>query len=414
MRLRPFYIESRILRAAGPPLNVNDLQQKLLLIKDNPNIQQINAELKPGAERGESRLEVHVGEANALRLGLQVRNDRPPSVGAEVLEVLASHLNVTGNSDALDLRYGLLQRDKKHGADFSGADNFGAGYQLPFTPYDSTLLLSYTRADYALIEEPFSALNIQSQSDVYSIGIRQPLYRTIQREFALALVGERRHSESYLLGEPFSFSPGAVNGQATVSALRFAQEFVDRNQSRVIALRSTFSLGMDVLGSTDDGTDRDGKFLSWLGQAQYVRRLWDTPNQLILGTSAQWAGAPLLSLEQFSLGGARTARGYRENQLVRDSAVNATLEFRVPIWYGKSGGPILHLAPFFDYGAGWNREQSARPRDLMSAGFGLLFDPTPKIHAELYWGHPFRDFVQASDNDAQDLGLHFRVIVMAY
>lgn len=413
-RLRHGFIKNRLQRGAGDPLNLTNLQNTLLLFKENPNLRQINAELKPGMTRGEARLELKVTEKNPWHLGLAARNDRPPSVGAEALEVLASNQNVTGISDALDLRYGLAQRSRDS-LEFSGTDNWGASYRIPINTYDTSIQVAYSRSDYALIEEPFDSLEIESRSDVYTIGVRHPLYRTPRRELSMTVAADRRHTESFLLGEPFSFSPGAVNGEATISALRFTHEWVDRSQDRVIALRSTLSWGIDVLGSTDDGTERDGKQVTWLGQAQYVRRLALRGSQLILSGNFQWTEGPLLSLEQMSLGGAHTVRGYRENQLVRDQGAVLTLELRIPILFTKAGGPMLQVAPFVDYGNGWNVEgPKGNPRDIASAGLGLLFTLHEKVQAELYWGHAFRNFNHPARRDAQDLGLHFKLVAMAF
>ncbi len=413
-RLRTKYISQRIRRGAGEPLNMNALQETLLMLKDNPNLRRINAELKPTGVRGESDLEVSVAEKSPWHLGLQARNDRPPSVGAEVLEILASHQNVTGNNDPLELRYGVAQRSN-NSMKFSGADNLGASYRIPFTVHDTSFLMGYTRGDFAIIEEPFNTLDIMSQSESYSVGLIQPVFRSPRREFTVSLLGDRRHSESFLLGQPFSFSPGAVNGEATVSVARMGLEFVERSQSQVIALRSTLSRGLNVLDATDNPTGPSGEFTAWLGQAQYVRRLTEKGIQLIASTSFQWTSEPLLSLEQFSLGGANTVRGYRENQIVRDMGVLASLEFRIPVFWNRAGAPILQVAPFFDYGNGWNMDAATPdPRDLPSAGVGLIFTPTEKIRMQLYWGHAFRDLTPPGGNDAQDLGLHFKAVVMAF
>lgn len=413
-RLRERFVERRIARGAGDPLNVNRLQETLLILKDNPNIKKLNAELRPGIQRGESRLDLQIEERSPWRLGVQARNDRPPSVGAEVLEVLAAHQNLTGHSDRLDLRYGLLQRSSES-VKGSGTDNLGAAYRIPIHPSETALELIYNRIDYAVIEEPFDELNIDSHSDTYSIGISQPLFKNSQNELSVSLLADRRHSETFLLGEPFSFSAGSVGGQTTVSALRFVQQFVHRTQAQVLALRSTFNWGLDLLDSTDDGTDRDGKFLSWIGQAQYVRRLGDTACQIMFSTGLQWTEDPLLSLEQFSLGGAHSIRGYRENELVRDMGFVSAIELRLPLLFTRTGAPWLQLAPFIDYGRGWNVAGSRTDQEeLWSAGMGLLITPNDKLHAELYWGHRFREITDSDHADLQDLGLHFKLVLMAF
>ena len=373
--LRADYIRERLTLSAGPPLNMRRLEERLLMIRENPNVARINAELEPGAVPGSSILDVRVTERNPWRLAFEVKNERPPSVGAEVLEALFSHQNVSGHSDPLEVRWGLLERSGDSGR-ASGIDNMGTSYKFPLNAHDTTIQLAYNRNNFAVIEEPFNALAIKSESESYSMVLRHPFYRSPSREFAMSLGADRKSSKSFLLGVPFSFSPGAVNGETTVSVLRFAQEYVERGQTRVLALRSSLNLGVGMLGATKDGTARDTSFLGWVGQAQYVQRLGERGNQLILSTSVQWADDPLLSPEQFSIGGSSTVRGYRENQIVRDMGVIGTAEFRFPVHYNQAGAATVQLAPFFDYGKGWNvRTPTPGPGELTSAGVGLLLTP---------------------------------------
>lgn len=411
--LRDPYIQGRLQLKAGMPLNVNELRDGLQLLRQNPNVQQINAELQPGALPGEAELLVHVLDQQPFRLGLQVDNARPPSVGAEEILLVTGDRNLTGHSDALDLRYGIAHNGAD-GFEFAKLHNISAAYALPVTTRDTTLSVYGSKDDFAVIEEPFTALNVTSESERYGISLRQPLYRTASRELALALAFERRRSRTFLLGQPFTLTPGAVNGETKISVLRFVQEWIDRSPNRVLAIRSTFSLGVDVLGTTDDGTDRDGKFWVWLGQFQYAQRLFNTANQLILRTDIQWTDEPLLSLEQFTLGGANNVRGYRENQLVRDRGVYSGVELRLPVLVNKLGTPIIQLAPFFDFGASWNaRTATPDTKSISSAGVGLIFTPNRHLQARLYWGHAFRN-LNASGRNLQDAGIHFQVNCEAF
>ena len=79
-RLRTPYIRNRLALGAGPPLNINDLQEKFQLLHQNPLIRRINAELGPGVRLGEATLKARVEEARAWELGLQFSNSRSPSV----------------------------------------------------------------------------------------------------------------------------------------------------------------------------------------------------------------------------------------------------------------------------------------------------------------------------------------------
>jgi hemolysin activation/secretion protein len=406
---RTGYISDRIGLGAGPPLNIISLQERLQLIQQDPLIQRINAELKPGVRRGESILNVQVEENNPYQLSFIFDNYQSPSVGAERGQVTASHQNLTGNRDTLSLTYG-----RSEGVECQ----IDAWYSLPFTSRDTSVAMRFRKNDFSVIEEPFEPLDIESESEIYEITLRHPFYRTISHEFALALAGEYLYNKTYLLGEPFSFALGVEDGESSVAALRFSQEWTYRTQAQVIAARSRFSLGVDALGATtNDSSIPDGQFFSWLGQFQWARilGLWDI--QTILRTDVQLTDDPLLPLEQFAVGGRYTVRGYRENQMVRDNGLVASLEFRIPLIQEKSWADYLHLAPFVDYGTAWNESTSfSDAEDITSAGLGLRWAATlpPPLRLrpqfEIYWGVPFED-IETDDWDLQDEGIHMQVII---
>ena len=237
----------------------------------------------------------------------------------------------------------------------------------------------------------------------------------------MALTGEYLHNETFLLGEPFSFSLGAEDGESKVTALRLSQEWTYRTQTQVFAIRSRFSLGIDALDATiNESGIPDGRFLSWLGQFQWARRLklWDT--QMIFRTDLQLADDPLLPLEQIAIGGRYSVRGYRENQMVRDNGLISSLEFRIPLIRDKSWADIVQLAPFVDFGRAWNKDISTpEPKDISSAGLGLRWEVTLPLRLqlkpqfEIYWGVPFRD-IETSGGDLQDHGIHIQLTIAAF
>jgi len=413
--LRDSFITNRVGRWSGPPLNLNELQEGLQLLRQNPNVSQINAELKPGTAPGESVLDLRVVDQQPFRLGLQVDNQRPPSVGAYQIWALASDVNLTGHSDPLELRYGIANASND-GPEFSGIDNLEASYLLPLTPFNTTFGVHGSRLNTSIIEEPFIDLNITSLTTDIGVFLRQPLFQTANEELALSVGFDWRKNTTWLLDEPFDISPGAVNGEMVVSVLRLSQEWLHRGQNQVLALRSTFNVGLDVLDATDSGIPGapDAKFFSWLGQAQYVKRLFHSQNQIILRVNGQWTSEPLLALEQFSVGGFATVRGYLENQLVRDRGIVSSVEFRVPVLFNKAGAGIVQLAPFFDYGGAWNVDGSPSPTSIYSIGTGLLVNPNKHVSLEFYWGYRLQHVVIPDNSGAQGLGISFRVNIQAF
>lgn len=198
-----------------------------------------------------------------------------------------------------------------------------------------------------------------------------------------------------------------------VSVLRFLQEWVRRDGSQVLALRSTLSWGLDAFGATvQGGSTEDGQFLAWLGQFQWARRFEPWAIEGIVRTDLQLASDPLLPLEQFSVGGAASVRGYRENQLVRDMGFASSLELRIPLWRSREGGSSVQLAPFVDVGRAWNTKRSTPgPKTLSSAGVGLRVALFRRLRGELYWAEEIRGVNEPSDRDLQDTGVHFRLAV---
>ena len=119
-------------------------------------------------------------------------------------------------------------------------------------------------------------------------------------------------------------------------------------------------------------------------------------------------------MEKFGVGGALTVRGYRENQFVRDNGMVASMELRFPldlIGHSPKWG-ALQFATFFDWGRSWNRGDSRiGAATISSAGVGFRWDPSQKLHAEVYWAHPFKDVdvIDASINTLQDEGVTFLI-----
>jgi hemolysin activation/secretion protein len=411
---RDRYIRSRIRLGAEPPLNIYVLQERLQILQQDERIQKLNAELKPDVRRGDSVLKVQVQDEFPFKILLEFDNYQSPSVGAERGRITLIDLNLTGFGDVLTFTYGQS----------SGIyPEIDVSYTLPFTAYDTALILRYRKNDFNVIEQSFKDLDIKSKSDIASITIRHPIYRTLNREFALALMGEYLRNKTYLDEEPFSFSPGVKDGKSVVSAIRFIQEYLYRDLIQVIAIRSRLSLGIHALGATSNpGEDLpDGRFFAWLLQCQWARRFKLLDIQLIARMDLQVANKSLLPLEQISVGGRYSVRGYRENTLVRDNGFIASLESRIPVIRNKPLVDFLEFCQFFDIGSGWNVDfETPKPRTIESVGLGLRWASTFKYpillkpQFELYWGVPLKKVYTLPRWNLQDSGIHFRFLLAAF
>ena len=409
--LRSGYLRKRVQREVGTPLNLDDLKLALELIQRDDKIRKINTALVPGEELGQSHLDMIVTEKKVFDVGVGISNRRPPSVGAEEAEVFLGTNNLTSLGDTLRANYTFTQEGMRE-VDFGDAGNYSLFYSLPLTRWDTTLELGLTQSDYAILEEPFEELDIHSDTSMYTVALRQPLYRDFQHEFSLTLKGEHRRSEVLVSGERFSISPGSVAGQTRITALRLTPEYVYRSQERVIAARTTLSFGLDKLDPIMT-PDFDRKYFTWLTQASWVESVSSNDTLLIVKLMHQHTDQRVVSMEQFSLGGMNTIRGYRENQLIRDNAVVFSPELRIPVYKDSYGKALVYLVPFFDYGTGWNTDGPRNRETIYSAGLGATYSPSDYINMAVYWGHAFKDFDIPNDGDLQDYGVHFQIRIGA-
>jgi len=393
------YISDRLLLDVEEILDINNLQQKIQLLQQNPRIKRINAELKPGLNRGEAILRARVEEARAYDIFATLNNHQSPSVGSERGQIEGLHRNLLGYGDILYARLGLTE----------GLNDYSVSYDFPLNGRDTTFKFRYDNSDSEVIEEPFDIIDIESKSSTVSFGIEHPVYRTTSEEFIVGVSIDRRRSESFLLGIPFSFAAGTVNGKSEVSVLRLNLNWTQRTAKQVLAARSTFSVGVDLGDVSLDSNNPDGRFISWLGQFQWARRFGENNNQFIFRTDVQLADDELLPLEKFAVGGANSVRGYRENQFVRDNGIVSSLEFRLPIGHDEGGVSRLQFAPFIDVGKTWEKGQRNQRVNLSSVGVGLLWQPTQQLYSELYVAKSLRNIDNVGHN-LQDSGIHFSMI----
>ncbi|MGH2414926.1 MAG: ShlB/FhaC/HecB family hemolysin secretion/activation protein, partial [Microcystaceae cyanobacterium] len=356
---------------------------------------------------GTNVLDVTVKTAKSFGLQITLDNGRVPSVGTFERNLQLTEANLTGNGDRLSGIY--RNTDGSNDIDFS--------YTLPTNPRNGTLELGYRRIWSEVIEEPFDVLNIDSDYERFKLAFRQPVIQTPNQELALGISLERQSSQTFLMNTPFPLSPGAdIEGQTKVSTLRFFQEWTDRSEREVFAARSEFNFGLDIFGATTafdasgNADAPDTSYFSWRGQAQWVRLL--APDMLLVArTDMQFADRPLVSLEQFAIGGLGSVEGYRQDLLLTDNGVFASVEVRLPIFRAPEQQIVLQVIPFVNFGAGWNNNGTTNPdpNTLASVGLGLQFQQSDRLSARFDWGIPLVD-VESTGNTLQEDGFYFTVI----
>ena len=137
-------------------------------------------------------------------------------------------------------------------------------------------------------------------------------------------------------------------------------------------------------------------------------RLLAPETLLLLRGNVQLSTTSILPLEQFSLGGLQSVRGYRQDLLLTDNGAFASLEVRLPVLRVADWNGVLQVAPFVDLGSTWNIGRASPERNtLASVGLGLIWQ-SDRLTTRLDYGIPLIS-VSSTDRTWQENGLSFFV-----
>jgi hemolysin activation/secretion protein len=406
--LRPGYVRSRLAIAARPPLNTNRLLEGLQLLQLNPLIRSISADLQAGTRPGTSVLQVTAQEADSFDAQITLDNGRSPSVGSFRRGVQLTEANLLGLGDGISVGY----------TNTDGSNQFNGSYTLPLNPHNGTLQFSVGRTSSNVIEPPFDALDIAANSHYYELTLRQPIAQSPTEEFAVGVTASQQTSRATFAPfntpeQPFPSLGADADGRTRITAVRFFQDWTKRSSQYVLAARSQFTVGLDLLNSTVSDNAPDSRFVSWRGQGQWVRLL--APDTLLLVRGdLQFSDSALVPLEQFSLGGQETVRGYRQDLLLADNGALFSTEVRIPVLRVPQVKGILQVVPFLDAGAGWNNGSAdPNPNTLVGVGIGLLWRQSDYLTARLDWGIPLVS-VEGRNRTWQESGVYFSIVITPF
>jgi hemolysin activation/secretion protein len=165
-------------------------------------------------------------------------------------------------------------------------------------------------------------------------------------------------------------------------ALRWDGSRTDTNGTMTFGLgvNANFDFpGMSQRASFTNVTESargDGRYVTVgasLGRVERIYQDW----AVSLRADGQWANQPLISNEQFGIGGIAGVRGYHEGEVYGDTGWRVVCEPRTPMWsLGVVNGttPLrLRVAAFVDYGQSYLLDPQGRssPVRLWGTGAGV-------------------------------------------
>jgi hemolysin activation/secretion protein len=401
--LDPNYIRSRIGLATSPPLNLLKLEEQLRLLRGDPLISNVEASLKAGTNLGESILTVAATESQPFSGRLSVDNYSPPSVGGERVGINLSYKNINGFGDRANLAYYHTIGARTNNWDFT--------YESPANPMDGKLFTRIALGNQEIIQAPFDRFGFTGKSEIYELGFRQPLIRSLREELALSASINLNKSQTLVggTGIPFTIGPDS-QGMSRTTVLKLAKNYVSRDIMGSWSMGSQLNFGVGGFDATINPNGiPDSHFFSWQGQIQRLQLL-NPDNLLIATTDIQLTTDPLLPLHQFTIGGGQSLRGYRQNIRSGDNGVKVSLENQMTIQRNAGGNSTLAIAPFVDLGWIWNHpnnpNQLPNQNFLAGVGLGTIWQPLPQLSLRVDYAIPLINLPDKS-NHIQDQALYF-------
>lgn len=361
-RVSSQYIREQI-NLVGGPLNQENLENRLSLLKSDPLIGKLEASLKEGTRLGQTQLSLQVMEANPLTASINIDNYGSPSIGTRNLTALVGTRNLTGDRDSLLASFSR--------SDTGGSNLLNLSYQRILNPQQGTLLLRAAPSRYRITEAGLQDLDITGVSNLYEVSVRQPLIRRPDTELAVSVGVVSRSGQTLI-------SDFLANSKAT-TILRFGQDWLRRDSHGLWTAQSQLNLGTTQSEGRPSG-ERQTSFFTWTGSLQRVQLL--SKNHTLI-TSLGWQLSPdrLPTSQQFNFGGGQSLRGFPLDSFGGDNGLTFSLENQFTLRRGKTKEPMLQLSPFLDMATSWNQSNttaSEKSRDVYaSVGVGVTWKPIP-------------------------------------
>jgi hemolysin activation/secretion protein len=156
-----------------------------------------------------------------------------------------------------------------------------------------------------------------------------------------------------------------------------------------------------LLDATVSNRGIDGLFWSWLGKAQWLKKLNNDDWILASNLNIQLTPDKLLPIEQISAGGINSVRGYRQNLSIGDNGVIGSVELQIPLFeFLRFNDGVVKLHPFIDGGGVWNnQDENIEDSILLSFGAGLSMEIGKIVNARVDYGIPLIDSDLPDDFD---------------
>jgi len=355
----------------GEPFNSTLARRSLNRIQNLGFFEDVNMKLNPGRAPNAVEMEIDVVEQNTGTFGIGAGySDADGFIGM----ITVGDKNLRGTGDSIMLRW-----------EFGGVDNknYEFTYTKPWLDKKETSLslsvydLTYEYADYDRNGDEIARYDKKRRGQEITFG--RPQGEFIKNYITLKHRDDiyKGMSEGYETSVQY-YEP-TYDGRIPPGSNIPATSMERRRENFGTTNSITFSRVYDSRDNVFDphAGKRNSYTFEWAGLGgdfkfekisvnyrYYLKMRKDRVLAFDLAAGYAWGNMPLS--QRFSVGGADTLRGYKDDQFRGNSMLRGTVEYRIPIQ------KRIQAVLFYDIGYAWDkRDQHAFDLGLMESGYGV-------------------------------------------
>jgi hemolysin activation/secretion protein len=243
---------------------------------------------------------------------------------------------------------------------------------------------------------------VKGYSKTYGLDIRHPIIRSRTENIFTSLRFDYRDLTSKNIVD-------SLKTKDEIAALRWglgysAFDSIWRPAVNEVSLQ--LSQGLDVFNASSAGdanlTRINGdptftKINADISRLQTITAEWN----VFASLTGQLSNNPLLSSEEFGVGGRAYGRGYDASEIVGDDGFGASIEVR---WNPDDSDALFEdyeIYGFYDFGKIWNQSTDVDVLEdisIASVGIGTRIDFTSNVNGELIFAYPLTKEVSVYDS----------------
>ena len=396
------YFDEENIIASVPELKLADspntvyLTNQIKVANNHPN-KEINVVFKQGDLADEVVAKVDIIDSDPSQYSLSINNSGSDDTGNMRVTGGYQYSNLWNKDHRINLNY---TTSPNHTRDVR---QYGFNYAIPFYKYNSWLSSYYAKSDVdtGQLSLGESTLDVSGTGEMFGFHYTTTLHNIEAYNHQFDIGFDNRFFNNTVLFSAVGFNAVDIAPEVRSTPLTFTYSGSTKWNGFTLGHNLSWSKNMKVGSRNDD--------VAYLESRSDAKASWDLIRygafavlnsgnwQFRANLNGQYSNEPLISGEQFGIGGSSSVRGYNEREAGSDIGQNLTLEAYAPAWHG------LNLLAFYDYGQGrsHNIVTAADIKDqwhLASIGLGLRWLWQGKVQTSLDWGHTLRQGVATSDN----------------